>query len=303
MLDLQYFSFEELWSPFFFFFMAGLVILYFYMIGPWRENHVPDEPKATISQRCYFVVAAILYYLAQGGPLELLGHLNFTFHMVNMSLSYLIVPPLALLGIPGFLWRKAFSANIWKRLSWLMHPLLTLLLFNMLFSLYHVPVVHDFVMTHFTVHRIYYMVLLVTSFMMWWQIVCPVPEWSRLSDVKKMGYIFANGVLLTPACALIIFSGEPLYAIYNDPAVWVTAMGYCLTGDPALLLQQISGPDHFTMTNALEDQQAGGIIMKLVQEVMYGAILAYVFYSWFRREHSSEDDPMPSQTEHAGGNA
>ena len=34
-----------------------------------------------------------------------------------------------------------------------MHPILTLVLFNMLFSLYHVPVVHDYVMTHFLIHQ------------------------------------------------------------------------------------------------------------------------------------------------------
>ena len=58
-----------------------------------------------------FVSAAVLYYLAQGGPFELLGHLMFTFHMINMSLSYLIVPPLLLLGIPAFMWRRCLAAS------------------------------------------------------------------------------------------------------------------------------------------------------------------------------------------------
>ncbi|WP_219835559.1 cytochrome c oxidase assembly factor CtaG [Paenibacillus sp. R14(2021)] len=293
MLGLQYFSFEALWSPWFFFLMAALVIFYFYLAGPWKEKHASNEPKVTGWQKILFVSGMIMLYLAQGGPLDLLGHMMFTFHMVDMSLSYLIVPPLVLLGIPAYLWRIAFRASFWSKLSGFMHPILTLVLFNMLFSIYHVPLVHDYVMTHFAVHRIYYLVLLVTSFMMWWQIACPVPEWNRLTDLRKMAYIFANGMLLTPACALIIFSSTSMYATYSDPEIWARAMGYCIGGDSGSLLAKFTGPTFFNLMEPVEDQQLGGIVMKLVQEVMYGCILAYVFFQWYKKEHKDSEDEVP----------
>ncbi|RIX50721.1 cytochrome c oxidase assembly factor CtaG [Paenibacillus nanensis] len=294
MLDLnKYFSFAELWSPMFFFAMIGLIILYFYMIGPWREKRHPEAEAATGMQKTLFVGGILLVYLCHGGPLNLLGHLMFTFHMVNMSISYLIVPPMILLGIPAFLWRAAFSAGFWRKLRILMHPIMTLVLFNMLFSIYHVPMVHDYVMTNFTVHRLYYVVLFITAFMMWWQIACPVPEWSKLTDVKRMAYVFANGVLLTPACALIIFSDGGMYATYNDPEVWATAMGYCMSGDTSYLIGQFGGPEFFNMLGTADDQQLGGIVMKLVQELMYGIILAYIFKQWFKREHADDELPNP----------
>lgn len=305
MLGLQYFTFEELWSPFFFFFMAALVILYFYLAGPWREKHVPEAARVTVTQKSLFVTGMVLYYMAQGGPLELLGHLMFSFHMANMSISYLIVPPLVILGIPAFMWRKMFSASFWSRLRPLMNPILSLVLFNMLFSIYHVPVVHDYVMTNFTVHRLYYLAMLISAFMMWWQIASPVPEWNRLADVRKMAYVFANGILLTPACALIIFNSSPMYATYNDPDVWALAMGYCVSGDPALLLSTFDGgPSFFSLMKPIEDQQLGGIIMKLVQEVMYGGILAYIFFHWYKREHGETEDEIRNAgpAGHAGAN-
>ncbi|MCF2939104.1 cytochrome c oxidase assembly factor CtaG [Paenibacillus alkaliterrae] len=298
MLGLQYFRFEELWTPLFFFGMAAIVILYFYLIGPWRERHFPQAPAATTLQKAMFVSAAAMFYLVHGGPLNLLGHLMFTFHMVNMSVSYLIVPPMVLVGVPSFIWRKMFEARFWKKFSLLMHPIITLVLFNMLFSIYHVPLVHDYVMTHFTVHRLYYFILLVTAFMMWWQIACPVPEWNRLNDMKRMAYVFANGVLLTPACALIIFAKGSMYAVYSDPNVWVTAMGYCITGDPSRLLDSFSGPQFFNLMDVVEDQQLGGIVMKLVQELMYGIILAYIFKQWFKREH--KEDELPNTNPNTG---
>lgn len=289
MFGLQYFSFQAVWSPMFLFGTIAVIIAYLYVVGPWREIHFPMEASATWMQKSVFIAAAILYYVSNGGPTSLLGHIMFSFHMVNMSISYLIVPPMILWSVPAFVWKKVFSASFWRKLRLLMHPIVTLLMFNMAFSIYHVPIVHDYVMTHFTVHRLYYIMMLIMAFMMWWHVISPVKEWAKLTHVKKMAYIFANGVLLTPACALIIFSTNPLYAIYNDPDVWVKAMGYCIPGDTSFLLEQFEGPQFFNFFTALEDQQAGGIIMKLIQEVMYGVLLAFVFREWFTREHDQDD--------------
>jgi putative membrane protein len=43
---------------------------------------------------------------------------------------------------------------------------------------------------------------------------------------------------------------------------------------------------------ALDDQRLGGIIMKLMQELTYGSVLAYVFTSWYRKEKDQPDDQL-----------
>ncbi|MFC6333897.1 cytochrome c oxidase assembly factor CtaG [Paenibacillus septentrionalis] len=290
MLGLQYFSFQEVWSPMFLFATIGVIIGYLYLVGPWRERHFPMEPPVSKGRKLLFISAALLYYLSYEGPLGFLGHIMFSFHMTNMAISYLIVPPMVLFSVPGFLWSKAFSARFWRKLKFLMHPIVTLIMFNMLFSIYHIPVIHDYVMTNFTVHRLYYLVMLIAAFMMWWHVYTPIKDMPQMPHVKRLAYIFANGVLLTPACALIIFSDAPLYAIYNDPEVWVNAMGFCIPGDTSYLLSltEFQGPQFFNMFTTLEDQQAGGIIMKLIQEVTYGVLLALVFREWFSKEHKQE---------------
>jgi len=288
MLGLQYFSFEAVWSPMFLFAIIAIVIGYLYVVGPWREKHFPTEPPVTLGKKLLFITAAAIFYVAYEGPLSLLGHILFSFHMTNMALLYLIAPPLVLASVPGFVWKKAFSASFWSKLKFLMHPIVTLILFNMMFSIYHIPVVHDYIMTNFAVHRLYYVLLLIAAFMMWWHVITPIKGAARLSHVMRMAYIFSNGVLLTPACALIIFSSAPLYAIYNDPQVWVKAMGYCVP-DTSNLLADFGGPQFFNSFTVLEDQQAGGIIMKLIQEAAYGVLLALVFREWFTREHKQKD--------------
>lgn len=244
MLGLQYFSFAELWSPLL---LAGTLLLaagYLVLIGPLAPRF-PGSAEVPLRQRVLFLGGLLVLYLAQGGPVSLLGHILFSFHMVSMAMSYLIAVPLMMLGIPEWWWRALVKINPLRKLSFLAHPVVAALLFNGLFSLYHIPVIHDYVMLHFAVHRLYYGALFVTSALMWWTLINPLPESRRAGGPVKIGFIFLNMVLLTPACGLIIFASTPLYATYSDPAVWARAMGYCVSGDPAALLQAFGGPAFF----------------------------------------------------------
>lgn len=294
MLGLQYFSFADLWSPIELAVAVAVVIVYWIATGP-KRTWFPDSAPVSIGRKMAFVVGVALYYFAQSGPLSLLGHLMFSAHMTAMSIAYLIAPPLMLIGIPGWFVRSLLRYRPIERiLKALTHPLIAVLCFNMLFSFYHMPAIHDYVMTHFTIHRLFFAVLLVAAFMMWWPVISPVPEWNRLSELKKMAYIFANGVLITPACALIIFANTAVFATYNDPAIWAKAMGYCVPTNASLLLDQFEGPQYFALFDPQEDQQLGGVIMKIMQEITYGAALAYIFFSWYSRERAKDDlEPDP----------
>jgi putative membrane protein len=295
-LGLENFGFRALWSPLLLLVIVGVAVLYMLAVGRYREQWFKGEEPATKGQQRAVLIGLAIYYLAQGGPLDLLGHLMFSAHMLSMSLMYLVAPPLILYGIPAWMYRRLFRIPSVDRLvRRITHPILTLVLFNMLFSLYHLPMVHDYVMTNYTVHTLFYIVLLISSFMMWWNVVSPLPEYERLTDVKKMGYVFANGVLLTPACALIIFAATPLYATYSDPTVWAKALGYCVPAGSDFILSEFSGPGSFALFPPLDDQQLGGVMMKLMQEVMYGAILYYIFLRWFKRENPmNKIDPIDS---------
>lgn len=288
MLGLEYFSFSELWSPVFMVFMMAVGVLYTFVVGPWR-SHFKNSAPVSLKRQLAFLLGIVLLYLAQGGPISLLGHLMFTFHMTDMAISYFIVPTMLLYGIPDWLWRWAFDRAFWRPFRVLTNPLIGLFLFNLLFSFYHMPSVHDYVMVHYTVHVLFYIALLAAAMLNWWHVMCPVREWARLSPLWRLGYIFSNGILLTPACVLIIFAGEPLFAVYSDPNVWAQAMRYCVSGDPAALLSQFEGgPAFFNLMTAQEDQQLGGIIMKFLQEFLNIGALFVVFMRWYRSERDKE---------------
>lgn len=301
MLGLEYFTFTQVWSPI----VLALVLLitagYFVLIGPLSEKYGQGE-KVSLNRRLLFLLGLALLYMAQGGPVELLGHIMFSFHMISMALSYLLAPPLLMLGIPVWVWRRIVSLlkkSPLRTLKFFTHPVVAAIVFNGLFSFYHIPVIHDYVMLHFGVHRLYYVVLFIASVLMWWTLVDPLPDMAAGKGVKKIGFIFLNMVLLTPACGLIIFATDPLYATYSDPVVWSKAMGYCIPGDTTMLLSQFGGPQFFGYLEPVVDQQVGGILMKFIQEIIFASMLAYVFFHWYRQENRSEDDeeivPVPEE--------
>ncbi|GGF93899.1 cytochrome c oxidase assembly factor CtaG [Paenibacillus albidus] len=288
MLGLSYFSFADLWSPLFLAAILLLIAGYFVVIGP-LSGKFPGSGPVSLWQRLLFVSGIIALYLAQGGPVSLLGHIMFSFHMLSMALSYLVAVPLIMLGIPEWIWRALLKVNPLRRLSFLAHPVVAALVFNGLFSLYHIPAIHDYVMLNFTVHRLYYLVLFLTAGLMWWTLINPLPERRMASGLGKIGFIFLNMVLLTPACGLIIFADQTLYATYSDPDTWAQAMGYCVSGDPAVLLQNFGGPTFFGLMSPKVDQQVGGIAMKFIQEIIFASMLAYVFYHWYKKENGQDD--------------
>lgn len=296
MLGLQQFTFEDVWSPLFLALMLILTALYFVLVGPIADRAGIEE-KATPWQKVMFISGMFILYMAQGGPISLLGHTMFTFHMISMALSYIAAPPLLMRGIPAWVWRKVLDYPLIKSFAFLGKPIVAALLFNGLFSIYHIPVVHDYVMLNFAVHRLYYIVLFIASLLMWGSLVHPVPDRDRGSSLAKIGFIFLNMVLLTPACGLIIFASEPLFATYSDPNVWAAAMGYCYSGDPQVLLQSVGGPSYFNLLpNAQQDQQVGGVVMKMFQELIFGIMLAYVFFQWYKKERSEEEEIIPNVT-------
>ena len=293
MLGLEYFGWKELWSPVQLAFTVAVAVLYLAYTGPLRYRFADSAPVGW-GKKTTFLCGLAVYYLANGGPLDLLGHLMFSAHMISMAFAYMVAPPLLLLGVPVWMIRPLWYNRITgPALRWLTRPIVTLLSFNTLFSFYHMPAIHDAIMLNYTIHTIYFLVLLLAALMMWWPIISPLPEENRLTELRKMALLFADGVLLTPACALIIFADVPLYAVYNDPVTWAKALGYCVPAGSQLILENFQGPQFFALLSPLEDQQLGGVIMKLIQELTYGAALAYIFFRWYSRERAKENEMEP----------
>ncbi|WNB90524.1 cytochrome c oxidase assembly protein [Bacillus sp. NEB1478] len=262
-MSLSDYSWYELYPPAVYIFAVVLAVLYYQWIARGDSKVI----IASRWQQISMISAIILMVIIKGTPVQVLGHhYLFSVHMAQMAVLYLMIVPMIILAIPSKQWGKWLNQQnfITKIFHALTKPLIALLVFNTVFSLYHIPAIFDAVVQNMFLHYLYHIVLLVTAFTMWWPVLCPVKELETLSDIKKIGYIFANGVLMTPACALIMFSDMQLYDAYrNVPQIYAA------------------------MTPA-EDQRVGGVTMKIFQEVIYAFVLALIFARWVKKERAQD---------------
>ncbi|MED4226125.1 cytochrome c oxidase assembly factor CtaG [Neobacillus cucumis] len=291
MLSLDIFGFKALWSPYFLVILLVLTAVFFLITTKFRK-YFPDSEPLSVKQIILFITGMGLLYTVKGSPLDLMGHLVFYIHGISMVLFVFLVPPLFILAIPSWLWKLFLNLNIVKPVFRLFtKPVVALLLFNGFFSFYHIPIVFDHVMQNRFLHAGYSILLFVLAIFMWWLLICPLPEYRSLNGIKKVAFIFVNSILITPACALIIFSDTSLYATYHDPRVWGQAMSLCV-GSSTFAELNLSGPELFSSMTLVDDQRLGGVVMKIIQEVIFAVVLGQVFFEWYRNDQEESEREM-----------
>ncbi|TFE03612.1 cytochrome c oxidase assembly factor CtaG [Jeotgalibacillus sp. R-1-5s-1] len=290
-MSISIFGFQALWSPYFFIALTLLTVLFFLAATKWRHKFKDSRPL-TKKETILFLTAMITIYIIKGSPVDVWGHILFSVHMVQMGIFYLLVPPLLIAAIPNYMWKTFLNIPVLKQVfNFLTKPLVALIVFNGAFSFYHIPLIFDTIKVDMVLHSVVTGSIFILAFCMWWPLVNTLEGEYKLSGLKKVGYIFADGILLTPACALIIFASSPMYETFFNGGAWLEAMALCVPAGTLQGLQSIgvTGPELFSNMPPLEDQQVGGVIMKIIQEIIYGYILAQVFFEWYRKEKSEED--------------
>ncbi len=246
-----------------------------------------DSAPVSTRRKVYFHLGLVAVYFGFGGPLYLVGHMMLSMHMLSMAIVYLIAPPLLLLGLPTWFFKPFAKVKVIRSIFLVLgFPILGLLLFNAMFSIYHLPIMFDRLLTNEGAHNIYQLGMFFAASVMWWHLTPRLETRYELTELKKIGYMFANGVLITPACALIIFAGTPLYATYTDPATWAIAMAYCLPAGADIPFELFSGDNALPPLLPVHDQQLGGALMKVTQELVYGIAIGYIFKQWMKRDRS-----------------
>jgi len=260
-------GFFNLWHPVMIIILIALGWLYLYSVRS-------KLGKASLLKAFFFFIGLFAFYVAEGSPLHALGHYYlFSAHMLSMSITYFLVPPLILSGLYDWMVDPLLKNRVWRGgLRFLTNPILGMLSFNVLLSLYHVPVIFNFIMRVTWVMVLANSILIFFAFIMWWLVFTPTEKNTRvLTDFQKLGYVFASSVILTPACALIMFADHFLYI---KTASEVTIL-------------------HFLPP--LQDQKSGGVIMKIMQEMVFIGVLASIIYKWAKKERDPQaNDLNPS---------
>jgi putative membrane protein len=242
------------------------LVAYFGACGPWRRRF-PCAAPVSPGRQLAFVGALATVYLALASPVdELSDYYLFSVHMVQHLLLTLVLPPLLLIAIPGWMLRPAIRQYpvLLTIGRWLTQPLVAFGLFNVVFTLYHVPALYDAVLLSAPFHVAAHLAFIVTGLITWWPILSPLEELPPLPVGFQMAYLFAQTLPAQLLGALQTFSGTILYPGYAGASrVW-----------PKL--------------TPLVDQQLGGLIMWVGGGTFFLAAFAWVFIRWAMANEARE---------------
>lgn len=242
--------------------MALVLGAYLLGVGPLRERHnladyVDSRQVAT------FTAGMMVVFFALTSPLHILSErFLFSMHMVQHVLLTLIAPPLLVLGTPAWLIRPMLRPNwAFRAARLLTHPIAAIALFNIIFSIWHIPALYNSSLSSEAFHALEHIMMVSTAMLMWWPLASNMPELPRLNYPLQLGYLFALSVAQIIVFAIITFAEEPIYEFYvNAPRIW---------GLSPLL-----------------DQQLGGIIMKVGSGIYFLTLLIIIFFKWFNQEEA-----------------
>jgi len=205
---------------------------------------------------------------ALNGPLH---HLSdeylFSAHMVQHLLLTLLVPPLFLSGVPGWMVERIVApAPLGAVARALTRPLIAFTVPNAVLAAWHFPGPYGAAMANHDVHIVMHLTMMVTAGMLWWPVLSPTEKLPRLSRPVQLLYLFALGLPMSLIGAMITLADHPLYRFYvTAPRLWGL--------DP------------------LEDQRIGGLIMWVPGMLVFWTAMTVVWFKWSRDEESRYEEP------------
>ena len=209
--------------------------------------------------------ALVVLAVSLNGPLHNLsdGYL-FSAHMLQHLALTLVFPPLLLYGTPAWVVRPllgpAWVLRLARRAT---RPLVAGTLFSVPITLWHLPQFYEAALEHHPLHIVQHLVFIATAVVMWWPILAPVPELPRARYPTQLIYLFALGLPMSLAGALITLSERVLYPFYAAaPRVWGLT--------------------------PLADQQMGGLLMWVVGTIYLWVAASVVWFRWSAREESGD---------------
>lgn len=241
--------------------LGFIAALYFRLLQQARQGEV-----VFWHQPARFMAALAVILIAIVSPIDRIGEeYLFSVHMFQHNLFMYTVPSLMLAGIPPWMatyWFERMGQLGQKTLRFVAHPIIACLVFNLVFTLWHIPFLYDWALRDRLVHNAEHLTMIVTALILW------LPLWSPLKALRpafpvQLLYLVAITIAQLPVFAFVTFSKYVLYPTYEMA--------------PRL-----------THLSALADQQLGGVLMKIVGMIVLFIAFSGVFMSWHRQERAKD---------------
>jgi putative membrane protein len=243
--------------------LTGLYVWALRRVGP---RHVaPGDRVANRGQMWAFGLAMFTLWVALDWPIDALGdHYLFSVHMFQHTLLMLVIPPLALYGLPAWLLRVLLRPRpVYAVARRLTRPFVALVLFNGIIVLTHWPAWVNLTLRSEPFHFFSHALLVGSALCMWWPVLSPLPEMPTLSYPARMLYLFLQSIVPTVPASFLTFGSTPLYRYYTTVPRWWGL-------------------------SVITDQRIAGLEMKLIGGAILFTMIGVVFFKWYAEERKTE---------------
>lgn len=249
------------WSPFS---LAALVLLclgYGLTLG-LMHRHKPDERPIKKRQIVWFSSGVVIFALFLFTPIDAIARTQlFLAHMFQVVFIITFAVPCILFACPDWLFQPAFDWPVSRALLKLLtHPVIASVLFNIVFLVWHLPLVYDRTLLPQEAYLYHTMIwsLFLVSFLNWWPLIGPDRHLHHMSYPAQIAFAFLDGEPIQIYAFILVFSGVVVYP-YVVPAQFLNAYADQASAGALLLLPGIidlvvMSPLFFRWLRQMEDK-------------------------------------------------
>jgi putative membrane protein len=250
--------------------VAGVALLGAgYLVATLRQRRADPGTRVEPARVACFGGFLLVLLGALTGPVhDLSDYYLFSAHMVQHMLLIFAMPPLLLHGVPGWMVRPLIGDERVVRLGRrLTRPASAFVIFNLTLVAWHLPPLYNLAMDHHPVHIVEHLMFMVTSVILWWPVLSPLPEVPRAPYPVQLLYLFVVGLPMVMVSIFIAMADGLLYPSYAAaPRIW----------------------DRLT---PLADQNLGGLIMWIPGGLVFLIAISVVFFRW--QAAGADDAALP----------
>jgi len=202
-----------------------------------------------------FAAAVVLFAGALSPPLESGAEELFSFHMIQHVLIGDLAPLLFVLGLTGPLLRPLLALGPIAALRPLAHPLVALPRWTRNLYVWHAPFLYEGAVRNDAVHALEHICFFTAGSLMWAAVVEVLPGPAWFGTAAKLGYVIAVRLLETILGNVFIWTGEPIYGVYDD------------------------GSELYGLS-PLRDQGLAGTVMMIEGSLVTIGAIAWLFLRW-----------------------
>ena len=230
-----------------------------------RARRLASEGRPVAGWRVALFAAGIAVAVAADlPPISTQSEQRLSIHMVQHLLIGDLAALLIAVAMTGPLLRPILALPGLRHLRWLIHPLVAIPLWVVVFYGWHVPVLYEAALRSDLVHATEHATMFGAGLAMWLGLLGPLPKPVWFGNAAALVYILVMRLAGAAIANVFIWSGTPFYPAYDAVA---RSRGINATGD----------------------QSVAGAIWMLEGSLLTVGVFAWIFARWMTQDTATQE--------------